>query len=498
MTPTSFPEARGSIAEARGSFAEARGAAASRSALRPVAALVALALNACASVPSSTSVPQPEPATAYAAERSLAAASAAWPPPDWWSVYGDPQLDRLISEALAGAPSLAQAQARLRRAVAGTAAVRSDGLPALTVSGGIAEAKQSYFQGIPPQFVPKGYNDTGNASLNFNWELDFWGRNRAAVAAATSDAQAAAAEAAEARLMLSTSVAAAYADLVRLYAERDVAARTIESQNQTSALVIDRVNNGLAAEAEAREAEAEPLQSQADLTSLDERIGLVRDQIAALLGEGPDRGLAIERPMDTLPQAFGLPSNLPAELIGRRPDIVAARWRAEASASRIKRDRAAFYPNVNLAGLIGVAALNLRDLTRNGSDVGSIGPALTLPLFEGGLLRANLAASVAARDEAIATYDAAVVEALRQVADVATSIRSLSVELRQSSAALSLSEEAYRMAGIRYRTGLSTYSALLQVEQGVLLRRRAVADLKARAFALDIELVRALGGGFST
>jgi NodT family efflux transporter outer membrane factor (OMF) lipoprotein len=428
----------------------------------------------------------------------LAASHADWPAADWWKAYGDSQLDRLIDEALAGAPSLTQAQARLRRAVASTAAARALGLPVLTANGAVAEARQSYYQGIPEQFVPKGYNDTGTVSLNFNWELDFWGENRAAVAAAASDARAVAAEAAEARLVLSTSVAAAYADLARLYAERDVAARTIDSQNETSALVRDRLNNGLAAEAEEREAEAEPLQSQAEMTAIDERIALVRNEIAALLGQGPDRGLSIERPAATVPKAFGLPANLPAELIGRRPDIVAARWRAEACANRIRRDTAAFYPNVNLAGLIGVAALNLKDLTRNGAEVGSIGPALTLPLFEGGLLRAHLRASEAERDEAIASYDAAVVEALRQVADVATSLRSLDAELRQSSAALAASEDAYRMAGVRYRTGLSTYSALLQVEQGVLLRRRAVADLQARAFALDIALVRALGGGFST
>ncbi len=488
-----------SSAETRPSSAERRAPAKlGRARLGQLIAVAPFVLTACASFPAATSAPQPKAVGAYAAERSLAASTADWPAADWWNAYGDPQLDRLITEALAGAPTLAGAEARLRRAIAGTAAARAAGLPALTASGGIAEAKQSYYQGIPPQFVPKGYIGTGSVALNFNWELDFWGKNRAAVAAATSDARAAAAEAAEARLMLSTSVAAAYADLARLYAERDVATRTIDSQNQTTAQVLDRVNNGLAAVAEQREAEAEPLQSQAELTSIDERIALVRDEIAALLGQGPDRGLAIERPAEPLPKAFGLPANLPAELIGRRPDIVAARWRAEASASRIKRDKAAFYPNVNLAGLIGAAALPVRDLTSSGSGVGSVGPALTLPLFEGGLLRANLEDSEAARDEAVATYDATVVEALREVADVATSIRSLRVELRQSSAALASSEEAYRMAGVRYRTGLSTYSALLQVEQSVLLRRRTVADLEARAFALDVELVRALGGGFST
>ena len=481
-----------------GSTKMRRPAQSRRARLGSLTALVSCALPACAALPSSTSVHRPRPVTDYAAERSFAASRADWPDADWWSAYGDPQLDRLIAEALADSPSLAQAQARLHRAVAATAVARAAGLPTLAAGGGIEDAKQSYYQGIPPQFVPKGYIGSGSVSLNFDWELDFWGQNRAAVAAATSDAQAAAAEAAEARLMLSTSVAAAYADLAQLYAERDVAARMIDSQNKTSALVTERVNDGLAAEAEQREAEAEPLQSQAELAAIDERIALLRDQIAALMGHGPDRGLAIERPTDAVPKAFGLPANLPAELIGRRPDIVAARWRAEAAANRIKRDKAAFYPNVNLAGLIGAAARPVRDLTKNGSDVGSIGPALTLPLFAGGRLRANLADSEAARDEAIATYDEAVVEALQQVADVAASFRSLSVELNRSSAALAASEEAYRMAGVRYRTGLSTYSALLLVEQGVLMRRRAVADLQARAFALDIALVRALGGGFST
>jgi NodT family efflux transporter outer membrane factor (OMF) lipoprotein len=465
--------------------------------LGPIA-LISFALSACASYPPATSTPEIKPVIAYAAERSLVGSTADWPASDWWNAYGDPQLASLITEALNGAPTLAEAQARLRRAVAATGVARAAGLPSLTASGRIADARQSEYQGLPPQFVPQGYIGTGNVSLDFNWELDFWGHNRAAVAAATSDARAAAAEAAEARLMLSTSVAAAYADLARLYSERDVEARMIDSQNQTRAQVTDRVNNGLAALAEQREAEAEPLQSQAELTSIDEQITLVRDQIAALLGQGPDRGLAVMRPADTVPKALGLPAHLPAELIGRRPDIVAARWRAEAAASHIKQDKAAFYPNVNLVGLIGAAALPLHDLTRNGSSVGSIGPAVTLPLFEGGLLRSNLAASEATRDEAIATYEAAVVEALHQVADVATSYRSLSVELSQSSAALAASEDAYRMAGIRYRTGLSTYSSLLQVEQGVLLRRRAVADLKARAFSLDVALVRALGGGFSS
>jgi outer membrane protein TolC len=153
---------------------------------------------------------------------------------------------------------------------------------------------------------------------------------------------------------------------------------------------------------------------------------------------------------------------------------------------------------VNLAAAIGEQALHLGALFQSGSDTGSIGPAVTLPIFEGGRLRAGLRGAEADSDEAVAAYDGVLTEALHQVADVVASQRGLAAQLGQSRAALSASEDAYRIARLRYKGGLSTYSALLQAEQNVLRRRRAVADLDARAFALDVALVRALGGGFQS
>jgi NodT family efflux transporter outer membrane factor (OMF) lipoprotein len=461
-----------------------------------LAGLCAAALAACASLPPAAPARQAKAAQSYDVKQSLAAPASDWPSNDWWRGYGDAQLDQLISEALAGSPTLAQADARVRRADAATAGTRAASLPSVSANARAQEVKQSYNNGIPPEFVPHGYNSAGHLSLDFNWELDFWGRNRAAVAAATSETRAAEAEAAEARLMLSTNVAAAYADLARLYAERDVTERTIAAQTETSTLVSNRVANGLDTQGEQRQAEAEPLQSQADLSALDEQIALTRNRLAALLGQGPDRGLAIARPKGVALKPFGLPTNLPADLVGRRPDITAARWRAEASTSRIKEAKAAFYPDINLAGFIGVEALHIDKIFSSGSDIGAVGPAVSLPIFEGGRLRAGLKGSEAGRDEAVAAYDAAVVEAFHQVADVVASQHALGVQLQQSQAALTASEDAYRVARLRYSGGLSTYTTLLQVEQEVLRRRRTVADLQARAFALDVALVRALGGGF--
>lgn len=469
---------------------------ASRSHLTVLALLAATGLNACAALPHPAPARVAKAPQTYATAQSLAAPSRDWPEDAWWTAYGDAQLNGLMAEALAGAPDLAAAQARVRKAEALTSAARSHQLPTLSANGSVQELKQSYNYGIPPQFVPHGYNEYGNLTLNFNWELDFWGKNRAAVAAAVSDARAAQADAAEARLMLSTNVAAAYADLARLYAERDVAERAMAVQGETSKLVQSRVANGLDTLGEQRQAEANPLQAKADLESIDEQIALTRNALAALAGAGPDRGLSLARPSAAALKPLGLPAELAANLVGRRPDVTAARWRAEAAAQRIHEARAAFFPDVNLAAFIGVQSLRLSKFLSPGSDIGSVGPAVSLPIFEGGSLRAGLRGAEADRDAAVASYDAAVTEAFRQVADVVASSRALSSQVADSRAALAASEDAYRIAKLRYQGGLSTYPAVLLAEQGVLQRRRIVADLDSRALALDVQLVRALGGGF--
>jgi NodT family efflux transporter outer membrane factor (OMF) lipoprotein len=464
--------------------------------LTALSLLVATALSACASLPPAAPARLAKTPQAYATAQSFAGASRDWPADAWWTAYGDPQLDRLMAEALAGSPTLAAAQSRVRKAAALAAASHAGELPRVTANGSVEDMKQSYNIGIPPQFVPQGYNGYGRATLDFSWELDFWGKNRAAVAAAVSETRAAQADAAEARLMLSTNLAAAYADLVRLYAERDVADRSVSVQGETSKLVQSRVTNGLDTLGEQRQAEAEPLQAKADLGAIDEQIALTRNRLAALAGAGPDRGLSLTRPTAAALKPLGVPAELAANLVGRRPDVVAARWRAEAAAERMHQARAAFYPDINLAAFIGSTALHLDKVFASGSDIGSVGPAVSLPIFEGGRLRAGLKGAEADRDAAVASYDAAVAEAFRQVADVLASSRALQSQITDSRAALAASEDAYRIAKLRYQGGLSTYPSVLLAEQGVLKRRRTVADLDARALALDVQLVRALGGGF--
>jgi NodT family efflux transporter outer membrane factor (OMF) lipoprotein len=465
---------------------------------RFAAALLGCAMLAgCVSVPKLGAPAAKQDPAALATQRSFAAAPSAWPSDRWWEAYRDPQLSGLIDEALRDSPTLAEAQARLRSAEARAERARANRGPTLTGNAQAELVKQSYNNGIPPAFVPHGWNDAGQVTLNFSYDFDFWGRNRAALAAATSEARAASADAAEARLVLSTAIGSAYAELLRLYAERDLAAEAVRVREQSLDLVRQRVANGLDSLAAQRQAEAQVPQAQAALAAIDESIGLVRDQLAALAGAGPDRGLDIGRPALQGPRPFGLPENLAADLIGRRPDIVAARWRAEAATQQVGVARAAFYPNVNLNAFIGFQALGLVNLFKAGSDAGSVGPAISLPIFDAGRIRADYKGARADADAAVASYNQTLVQALKEVADAATSERALGPRLAESRQALAASEEAYRLARLRYQGQLSNYLIVLEAEDRVIAARRDVAEMEGRAFSLDVALVRALGGGFA-
>jgi len=219
--------------------------------------------------------------------------------------------------------------------------------------------------------------------------------------------------------------------------------------------------------------------------------------MAALLGAGPDRALTIERPSIGALQAQGLPANASIDLIGRRPDIAASRARVEAAAQRIKEARAAFYPNINLSALIGLQAFGLGNLFSGGSSFGSVSPAVSLPLFHGGALQGQYRGRRGQYDEAVALYDRQVIEALRETADAVTSQKKLVSRLAESRRALADFEEASSLARQRYEHGLATYLDVLSAEEGELSARQSVADLETRAFTLDVQLIRALGGGFS-
>ena len=476
-----------------------------------LAALTALVcgcalLAGCATPPPRGDLSTPIAPESLAAARSLPASSlpssslapsqAAWPTESWWQQFGDPQLDTLVAEGLAGAADLRVAEARFARVRALAGAARSSLLPSVNAiaEGGAMQPSGRFL--IPSDFVPRGWPDYGQASLALHWELDFWGKNRNALAAARGEAAASGVEAAAARLSVAAAIAAAYADFAGLHAARDAADNAVRVRRETAKLLTARMERGLEDTGAVERARSALAAAEGELASVDESLALSRNGIAALVGAGPDRGLDLTRPAVTSTGSSALPAEIPANLLGRRPDVVAARLRAEAAASRIGSARAAFYPNVNLAGIIGLQALGLDNVFRTGSDFGSVGPAVTLPIFDGGRLKGHYRAAEAEYAIAVGQYDGTLVQALREVADVAASQRALSQRLDRARAAQSAAEAAWTIAGNRYRGGLASNLAVLTAEDALIAARRTVAALEARAFALDVAMIRALGGGY--
>ncbi|WP_293881876.1 efflux transporter outer membrane subunit [Sphingomonas sp.] len=439
--------------------------------------------------------PAPRDAASLAATLSLPGTAVGWPVDRWWTTFGDAALSQLIDEALVGSPDVATATARVRAADAMSQQAGAALLPSATLDGIAGGNKQSYNLGIPAQFVPKGIQDTGRLSGSFSFNLDIWGKDRAALAAATSEAAAVRVDLEQARLMLSTDIATNYAQLAQYYMQRDVAEDALKIRQATVDLTSQRVAVGVDTRGSLRQAESRVPAARADIAALDESIALTRHRLAALVGAGPDRGRRIVRP--TLRETgVGIPSNAGIDLVGRRPDIVAARLRAEAAAKRIKVAKADFYPNISLSAIVGLQSLGLGKLFESGSSYGNGGAAFSLPIFDGGRLAGRYRGARADYDEAVSRYDATLIIALQQTADALTSRQAADVRLAEQRQALAAAEEARKIAAIRYRGGLSNQLPVLNGDDTVLISRRAVADLEARRIVLDIALIRALGGGY--
>ena len=215
------------------------------------------------------------------------------------------------------------------------------------------------------------------------------------------------------------------------------------------------------------------------------------------MGAGPDRGLEITRPKVAWAGSQGLPSNLSLDLLGRRPDIVAARLRTEAAAHRIDQRKAGFYPSVNLLAFAGFQSVGIDNLFKSASQSGAAGPAISLPIFNTDRLQGQLKGARAEYDAAVATYNGTLSMALREVADAATSRKSLDEELAAARAAVAAASEAHQIVSSRYEGALATYLDVLSAEDSLISARRSEAELETRALILDVSLVRALGGGFA-
>jgi NodT family efflux transporter outer membrane factor (OMF) lipoprotein len=456
-----------------------------------------LALSACG-VPDLGARPQTRGPATLETARTFARSdpSATWPQEDWWKAYGDPQLDALVVEALAGSPDVAAAQARIRQARGAAEVTGADRLPQINGQGSAGVTKQSYNNGIPPDFVPRGWNSTGTLALTGDFDLDLWGRRRKLLAAATSEEQATRADAAQATLILASNVVSSYFDLARLLARDQALEEAVKSRESLNNLTSRRSQQGLENQSPVRQSRAETLRSQIELSANREQIAARRNALAALLGAGPDRGLAIvPAPIAQLAET-PLPADAGIALAGRRPDIVAARLRVEGAGKRIDIAKTAYLPDISLSGLIGLTSLGLSNLFHSGSSYGNAGGAFSLPIFDGGRIRGEYRQARGGFDLAVADYNGTVVDALREIADALASRDAAKAQERDAAQARIEAEAGYDLATKRYEAGLSSFIEALSAQQLAIDAREAAIDAHFRTLAAEVALKRALGGGF--
>jgi len=419
---------------------------------------------------------------------------ADWPAARWWDAWRDPELSALIDAALVGSPSLKRVEARLDQSRAAMQTAQAARLPSVALRGEAADTLYTQNGFFPPPYAGNRY---WNSRLEFaaSWELDLFGRQRAVLDSAIGQSRAAQADAQAASVLLAVNVASAYINLARLLEAQVLARATVEQRRRINALVRERKAAGLDTAIELRQSEGTLAQAQLDGQVLDDLIARQRRALAELCGQRPDALAGLSPRLAALP-GLSLPDFLPADLIGRRADLVAQRWRVESALRDVDVARAQFYPNVNLMAFAGLASLGFAKLFDSTSLTYGAGPAIHLPIFDGGRLRANLRYQEAGIDSAIAGYNEALLRAAREVADEVGSAQALKNQARTQSEALAAAESAYALAMQRFGAGLVSYLTVLSAESAVIAQRQAGVDLRARQLSTDIALVRALGGGF--
>lgn len=462
------------------------------------AAASALMLVACAS----THQLRPE-ATAVAPDslqigRSLSGTpldAAAWPQAQWWTRYGDSQLNELIDAALDGSPSLRVAEGRTRAALAQVAAIDSSRYPD---AGFSAQAVRGRFSehGLFPAPLAGNWGTVAQLTATLSWQVDFWGKNRAAYENAVGNARAAEVDSRAARLTLAANIAHVYARLQEDTLQLNVARDTLADREQLLNLTRDRNAAGLDSRLELTQAQAALPAARERIEALEESASLTRHMLAALTGAGPDRAASIHDPAVAFIAQDALPTTVPAELLGHRPDLVAQRWRVEAASQGIREATAEFYPNVDLIAFIGLQNLGSTNLLSAANRQYGIAPAISLPLFDAGKRRAKLAGQDAQYDIAVEQYNQMVTDALREVIDALTSMDSVRRQRVEEREALANAREAYDLSVLRYREGIGNYLQVLSAESELLAQRSLEAQLEARSLDLSVDLAQALGGGF--
>jgi NodT family efflux transporter outer membrane factor (OMF) lipoprotein len=455
------------------------------------AAVAAALLAGCVLPPKETPHPQQLQSTRLGLE-GLAAEPVA---ESWWNSFQDPQLGRLIQLGLQDNPTLAQAQARVAEALAQTESAHSKLLPNATGSASTfySRGPENYF--APPPYAGHTFSE-GQAGASLGWDLDFFGRQSSALHSAQALAQSARFDEESARLLLAGAIAQTYLELYRQNALADIAGRSEAQRQNIVSITQRRVAAGLDTRLELKQAEGQLPQARVAREQAQAAVDVAIHQLAALTGQGADAYKDVTRPTLNVEAALPVPTELPINLLARRPDVLSARFNVEAADAHRLSAKAAFYPDISLQAIAGIGAFGLSNLVKWSARGGGVGPVISLPLFDGGLLRAQYRGSEAQLDAAIDGYNDTVLRAVQQTSDRITQLDALAHERIDQQETLDANEVAYHLAEERYKAGLASYLTVLNAETLVLAARQNMVDILTTQANTRITLLLAVGGSF--
>jgi multidrug efflux system outer membrane protein len=456
--------------------------------------VIAMVCVGCAGLP-----PKPKPVQLPSAAPldGLERSGGDWPEENWWRRYQDPTLDQLIELALASSPTLATAHARYDSARQSVRIAGAASGARVDASADTSRQRLSENGLFSPQLLGFTWYNLSDLGLQASYTFDWWGKQRDSVEAAMDEAHAAQADRSAAALMLESSVADTYfgwqADQSRLALARERES-TVEREGAIAAARVkadldpaDSLNRSDLALAAAREQTAE-LEGSAKLRVV---------ALAALLGRSMAELPALQA--KSLPSLAGkLPDDVRIDLISRRADVTASRWRVQAAEKNLESARAEFFPDVSVNALIGVSSVDVGKLLEYGSRVPQATAAIHLPLFDAGRLKARYGATQASIDSAVASYQETVVSAARDVAMQASTQAQIAAQRTQRLIEVDAALQLRGSAAARVRQEISDPRAELTATESLLEQRDALLQLDAAALSADIALQRALGGGYDS
>ena len=470
-----------------------------RSAAALAAALTVPALlSACGTVgkdfvaPTSIDTPAFRHAAAEPSDR------AARLPAAWWTVFGDKELDQLEQRALRDNPNVRAAAQRLVQAQAQLGVTRASQLPTVGVSAGVSNSRTS--AETPMGVTFGGRSIKGNefsVGANFSYELDLWGRVRRAVEAADAQALAAQDDRDGVMLMLSGQVATTYWQLRGLDADIAILNDALATRRESQQLIEARFNAGLSNELDVSRTRIERANAEADIQEAQRQRNTLEHALAVLVGASPSEPVVAPAAGTALPQPPAIPVGLPASLLGQRPDLAASVATLKAFNAQVGVAEGAYYPSLSLTGNFGYASETLSNLAKGSARQFSFGPlALSLPVFEGGRIEANVKLAKARYDEAVANHEGRLLTALREVEDALSDVQQRQKQGDVQVQAQQAAVRAVQVAQARFDRGVSTYLDVTDAQRSALAADRAAAQIRTQRLLAAVSVARALGGGW--